>query len=87
MGGRVEVDVDEGGVVLVVASTGGKDDVLEEVVDTGAGPDDADEDIAAVVGCTGALVDAEATTVGWTTTTAVEARTPEKYLSIYSPYH
>lgn len=67
-------------LVLVLVVVGGEDDVVAEAVDTEAGPDEVDVDTGAVVVCPDALVDAEATTVGCTTTTAVEARTPEKSL-------
>ena len=85
MGERVDVDVDGGAVVLVLVVVGAEDDVLGEAVDTGAGPDEDDDDPGAVIVCMDALVDAEATTVGWITTTAVEARIPED-ISAYFPY-
>lgn len=60
---------------------GNEDDVVGVEEDTGAGTDEVDEGPGAVVVCRDALVDVEATTVGWTTTTAVEARTPRKIFS------
>ncbi|KAL9117434.1 MAG: hypothetical protein Q9187_006028, partial [Circinaria calcarea] len=73
--GRAEGDVDGGGVVLVLR--GNEDDMVGDEEDTEAGTDEVDEGPGAVVVCRDALVDVEATTVGWTTTTAVEARIPE----------